>query len=487
MGMRLAHQRAAEQVVGAALVAGHRNIPHGRDSQQGLDVRVVGLGFEGVPEEHQQVDPLFGDLCAELLVAAQGPADHALHRQAEVFGQQQAGGAGGHQVMLGERVLVPFGPVQQEYFAVVMGDQGDALARRHGLFGEADTDHRLLFHAMSVIPAMRLFGVAQGQAVIQHAVGETPFVVVPGQHLEQSTAADLGVVGVEDRRQRVVVEVAGDQGQGVVAEDFRVLAGFLEQGVDLIGGGFALEVQGQVHQRYVDHRYPYGHAGQFACQFRQHQAHRFSGAGLARNHVLGRRARAVRVGVVDVGQILVVGVGVNGGHQAAFDAQLAVQHLGHGRQAVGGAGGVGDDLVRLAQQVVVDAIDHGGIGAFGRGRDDHFAGAGADMRGRLGSVGEQAGAFKHHVDLLGGPGQLGRIADGADGNPVAVDGQAFLIVLHVCIKSAVHGVVFEQVGIDRAVAQVVDGDDLQVLTVALGIKCAQDITADTAKTIDCDS
>lgn len=199
MGMRLAHQRAAEQVVGAALVAGHRDIPHGRDSQQGLDVRVVGLGFEGVPEEHQQVDPLFGDLCAELLVAAQGPADHTLHRQAEAFGQQQAGGAGGHQVVFGEGVLVPFGPVQEEYFAVVMGDQGDALARRHGLFGEADTDHRLLFHATSVIPVPCLFGVAQGQAVIQHAVGETPFVVVPGQYLEQSTAADLGVVGVEDR------------------------------------------------------------------------------------------------------------------------------------------------------------------------------------------------------------------------------------------------------------------------------------------------
>jgi hypothetical protein len=51
----------------------------------------------------------------------------------------------------------------------------------------------------------------------------------------------------------------------------------------------------------------------------------------------------------------------------------------------------------------------------------------------------------------------------------------------------VNGVVFEQVGIDRAVAQIVDGDDLQILAIALGIQCAQDITADTAKTIDCDS
>jgi hypothetical protein len=80
---------------------------------------------------------------------------------------------------------------------------------------------------------------------------------------------------------------------------------------------------------------------------------------------------------------------------------------------------------------------------------------------------------------------VGRVANGADRNAVAIDGQAFLIVgpRH----RTVNGVVFEQVGIDRAVAQVVDGDDLQILAIALGIQCAQDITADTAKTIDCDS
>src|SRR5450830_2082958 len=81
-----------------------------------------------------------------------------------------------------------------------------------------------------------LFGVAECQAVIQHAVGEAPLIVVPGQYFQQF-AAGLGVVGVEDRRQRVVVEVTGNQRQGVVAEDFRVLAGFLEQRVDFLGRG----------------------------------------------------------------------------------------------------------------------------------------------------------------------------------------------------------------------------------------------------------
>jgi hypothetical protein len=42
-------------------------------------------------------------------------------------------------------------------------------------------------------------------------------------------------------------------------------------------------------------------------------------------------------------------------------------------------------------------------------------------------------------------------------------------------------------GIDGAVAQIVDGDDLQILSIAWGLQCAQDITADAAITIDCDS
>ena len=266
-----------------------------------------------------------------------------------------------------------------------------------------------------------------------------------------------------------------------------MLAGVFEQGVDFIGRGFFLQLHGEVYQRHVDHRHTHRHASQLACQFRQHQAHRFSGAGLARDHVLGGRTRAVRVGVVHVGKVLVVGVGVNGGHQAAFDAQLAVQHLGHRRQAVGGARCVGNDLVGLTQDVMVYPINHSRVRAFGRGRNDHLARAGANMGGSLVTVGEQTGAFEHHVNLVRSPRQVGGVANGTHGNPVTIDGQAFLIVGNLCVESAVYGVVLEQVSIDRAVAQIVDGDDLQILAIALGIQCAQDITADTAKTIDCDT
>ena len=43
MRMRLIHHRAAEQVIGAAFIAGHRDVPDRSNPQQRLDVRVVAV------------------------------------------------------------------------------------------------------------------------------------------------------------------------------------------------------------------------------------------------------------------------------------------------------------------------------------------------------------------------------------------------------------------------------------------------------------
>src|SRR5215470_19015266 len=57
------------------------------------------------------------------------------------------------------------------------------------------------------------------QGHVLHAVGETPFVVVPGQHLAEVAADHARRLGVEDRRVRGTVEVAGDERLVAVAED----------------------------------------------------------------------------------------------------------------------------------------------------------------------------------------------------------------------------------------------------------------------------
>ena len=74
-----------------------------------------------------------------------------------------------------------------------------------------------------------------------------------------------------------------------------------------------------------------------AVELRQHKAYGRRGAGLGRDLRHGGAARAAQVLVEHVGQDLVVGVGVDGGHEPMHDADLLVQHLRQRRQAIGRA------------------------------------------------------------------------------------------------------------------------------------------------------
>ena len=61
-------------------------------------------------------------------------------------------------------------------------------------------------------------------------------------------------------------------------------------------------------------------------------------------------------------QVLVGGVGVDGGHQAIDDAETIVENLRERREAVRGAGGVRDDVVLFwVIKVVVDTNNKGRI------------------------------------------------------------------------------------------------------------------------------
>ncbi len=123
------HQRRGDQEVGGGAVAGHRDVPHHGDAQQRLDVRVVRLRLERVPEEDQDVDLALRDLGADLLVAAERAALQAGDRQPELVAEQRAGGAGGAEVVLGQQRAVEPGPLREVRLLVVVRDQGDPAAR----------------------------------------------------------------------------------------------------------------------------------------------------------------------------------------------------------------------------------------------------------------------------------------------------------------------------------------------------------------------
>ena len=72
---------------------------------------------------------------------------------------------------------------------------------------------------------------------------------------------------------------------------------------------------------------------------------RLCGAGGTGNHADGGGTSASQILVRQVEKFLIVGVGVNGGHRAGLDAEGVVKNLGDGREAIGGAGRVGNDVV----------------------------------------------------------------------------------------------------------------------------------------------
>ena len=182
---------------------------------------------------------------------------------------------------------------------------------------------------------------------------------------------------------------------------------------------------------------------------------------------------------------LVVGVGVHRRHEALLDADRVVHHLGERRQAIGGAGGVGDDEMVAGQLVVVDAVDDGEIGIVGRRGDEDALGAGVEMRLGLLLGSEEAGAFERDVDPERLPGQFRRVLDRGhlDRPGAAIDGVAGDHDL--AGKAAMDRIEAQQMGIGLDRGEIVERHHLDVLAAGLD-DGAQDIAADAAKPVDGD-
>src|SRR5690606_20524309 len=188
-----------------------------------------------------------------------------------------------------------------------------------------------------------------------------------------------------------------------------------------------------------------------------------------------------------VGQNLVVGVSVDGGHQTADHTQFLVQRSNQGSQTVGGARCVGDNGIGALQNVVVHAVHDRGVHILATGgRDDDFLGTGLNVLTSLFLGGESAGTFQHYVHTQLSPRQGQRIALAQQADTVAVDHQMIAIQRHISVETAMHGVIASQVFVDLGTARGVDGHDLDIVFFAVLVVGTQDHAADTTITIDCD-
>lgn len=150
---------------------------------------------------------------------------------------------------------------------------------------------------------------------------------------------------------------------------------------------------------------------------------------------------------------------MDGGHETLNDGELfvsfflrlqyiktyvVVDDLGEGSQTVGGARGVGDDLVLGLVGLEVDTADeHGGIG--GRSRDDDLLGTTLQVGTSLVDGGEDTSSLD---DVLGaglGPLDGSGVSLVVDGDGLAVDVELAVLDLALALESTVGRVVLEHV------------------------------------------
>ena len=220
-----------------------------------------------------------------------------------------------------------------------------------------------------------------------------------------------GASKIEERA--IALEVAGDEFAGFVAEDALHWAfrSGLDGSVDAVDGDRLLGGEGEVDDGDVRGRDADGEAVQLAGQLGDDQLEGLGGAGRAGDQVDGGSAGAAKVLVREVEDDLVVGVAVDGGHDSGDDAEGVLQDLGDGREAVGGAARVGDDVV-FGRVVLafVDAEHQGDVFVGGGGGDDDFLHGRAEMDLGLFGVGEDAGGFDDDLRAYRGPVELGGVA-----------------------------------------------------------------------------
>ena len=225
----------------------------------------------------------------------------------------------------------------------------------------------------------------------------------------------------------------------------RALRGLLDSLLDLVVGSTLLDADSQVDNRDVGSRDTHGHTSELAVELGNDLADSLGGTGAAGNDVLSSSAATTPVlgrGAVD--DLLGSSVGVDGGHEALNDGVLVVDDLGERRQAVGCAGGVGENLNVGLVGLVVDAHDeHGGIG---RGsRNDHLLGSALQVGLGLFGGGEDTGRLDDVVSASLAPWDVGGVLFHVEADRLAVDSQVVAVDLDVALELAVCAVILEHV------------------------------------------
>jgi hypothetical protein len=136
---------------------------------------------------------------------------------------------------------------------------------------------------------------------------------------------------------------------------------------------------------------------------------------------------------------------------------------------------------------VIDAIDHRRVDIGARRRNEYFLGTRVKVNLGFFLAGEFPCAFQHHIDVEGFPGQIGGILFRERLHPFTVDNDGVIVDFNRAAESAVYRIEARQVRVDFGIPQVIDGNDLDVISITVFIHGAQDIASDPSVAIDCDA
>jgi hypothetical protein len=319
---------------------------------------------------------------------------------------------------------------------------------------------------------------------LQALVGVTPFVVIPGHNFDEGAIQSDRCIRIKHAGAGLATEVGGNDLVFGIAQHAlqRTLTLGLHFGADFLQRGFSVQLAGQVDHGHVAGRHAERHAGELFVQRGDDHAHCLGSASAGGDDVFQNAAAAAPVFVGRaIHGLLRGGGGMHGGHQAALDTPLVIQHHGHGGQAVGGAACVGNDGLTSVGLVVHAEDEHGGI-VLGGGRENDFLGTCSQVLFAACIVQEDAGRFDDDVGADFIPLQVARVFLLREANLLAIDHERIALDANGALEAAVHTVVLQHIGQILRLQQIVDGNDFDVREVLEG--GAQYVASDAAKAVD---
>ena len=281
-------------------------------------------------------------------------------------------------------------------------------------------------------------------------VGVSPLIIVPGNEFAEFRVEHDGSARVEDGSGWVSDEILGDDWVGSVFDDTVHLSigGLLDGIADLVPGGLFLESAGQINNGDVSGWDSEGHTCELAVEVWDDLSDSLGGTSGGWDNIWS--VGSSTSWVLDGGSVD-SGVGgsssVNGGHETLLNTEVVVDDLGKWSEAVGSAGGVGDDSLRWVVVGVVDTEDvHWGI-VLGWSGEDDLLGTTFQVEVTLLFGEENTGGLADIVSAGFTPWDVDWVSLAEDSNELSVDDESLVLFvdLNSSWESSVDTVVLEEI------------------------------------------